>query len=200
MEKKPIVKIRLYRGRELNYNFDGSIKNENDLVSLEHNSRQWAIFMNNIAISGYCKAEVEKAFKVVGKGEYEPIKELSDFQKEVDGHFEPRKEEVQTPDSKRIAELEAKLELLLSGKTLEKEVEAKPKAEVKVETLDKSDLTEKIDEKSKESIKKEPSIADLAVRDKYIEVFGKNPFNGWSTEVMKEKIKEELGKRLKEQQ
>ena len=40
MGKKPIVKLRVYRGKEMNFNEDGSSKNENQLISVEHNSMQ----------------------------------------------------------------------------------------------------------------------------------------------------------------
>jgi len=175
------VKIRLYRGRELNYDANGNIKNENGLVSLEHNTQQWAIFMKNIAISGYCKVEVERVIKSFADGTYEDYDEIpSSFQEEVDKHYQPTKELPVSTESKRIAELEAKLELLLSGKDVKKE--EKPKKEKVV--VAKKEATEK----------SEPTIEELAIRDKYIEVFGKNPFNGWSYEVMQEKIDAELAK------
>ena len=34
MGKKPVIKVRVYRGIELNYNADGSIKNENHLITI----------------------------------------------------------------------------------------------------------------------------------------------------------------------
>ena len=209
MEKKPIVKIRLYRGRELNYDANGNIKNENDLVSLEHNSQQWVIFMRNIAISGYCRADVEKVFKTHADGTYEEYKEIPlSFQEEVDKHFQPTKKLPVSPEATRIAELEKKLEFLMSQSKTKKGVDKKDVESVKKEALEvniqeieKSQLTEQISEEAKEAIKpkkkkekSEPTIEDLAVRDKYIEVFGKQPFNGWSVEVMQEKIEAELAK------
>ena len=201
MEKKPIVKIRLYRGRELNYDANGNIKNENDLVSLEYNTQQWAIFMKNIAISGYCKVEVERVIKSFADGTYEDYDEIpSSFQEEVDKHFQPTKELPVSAEATRIAELEKKLEFLMSQSKTKKGVDKKDVESVKKEALDvKNQETEKPKEEKpkKEKVKKEksePTIEELAIRDKYIEVFGKQPFNGWSYEVMQEKIDAELAK------
>lgn len=75
--------------------------------------------------------------------------------------------------------------------------------EVKIKEVEKSTLTENISEEAKKAIKKpkkektEPTIAELAIRDKYIEVFGKQPFNGWSFDVMQEKIDAELAQTTK---
>lgn len=167
MGKKPIIKLRCYRGTELNYDQDGKVKNENNLVSLEHGSKNWVIFMKNLSLNGFCKVEVEKGFKVLGNGEYEPIENLEEFTKEVAKNFKQEKEEVLTADQKRIAELEAKLEAFMNGDS---------KKETKVAK------TEKVE------VKTESNIDD--VKKEYEKIVGKKPFHGWDEATLLEKIAE----------
>jgi len=166
MEKKPILKLRVFRGKELNYDENRNIKNENNLISVEHNSKMWTIMMKNLPLSGYAKVTVESGFKVVKDG-YEPIADLSDYEKEVQEAFNPKKVSNLTNDQKRIAELEARLEAFMSGKETKK--------------------AEKV-EKAKEA--KKVSKDERSLRDIYIDEVGKNPFNGWSEDEMMAKLKE----------
>ena len=177
MGKKPIIKLRTYRGLEKNYDANGNIKNENNLVSLEHNSKEWVIFMKNLRLNGFCAVEVEKGFKQLESG-YEPITDLSAFQKEVDEAFNPKQEVTLTPDQKRIAELEAKLEAFMNGGKQEvkgaKKVAEKPLKEV-----------------VEQSEKPAPNINDReALVAEYEKVFGKKPFNGWNNQKLAEMIAE----------
>lgn len=166
MGKKPIVKLRVYRGTELNYDANGVIKNENQIVALEHNSKSWVLFMKNLHLNGYCKVNVESAFKEYEKGGYDEIKDVSELEKEVQLSFNQLKEKVLTADQKRIAELEEKINTLISTK---KESKKEPK---------KEEL-----EEDKDSV-----IAE------YTEVVGKKPFGGWDIKKIKEKQAEFLAK------
>jgi hypothetical protein len=125
MEKKPIIKLRTYRGRDINYDANGNIKNENNLVSLDYNTKIWVLFMKNLPLNGYCKVVVEKAFKVTSTG-YEAIEDLTPYQKEVDDAFNLKKEVALTTDQKRIAELEAKIEMLMNNGNNVKQNDVKP--------------------------------------------------------------------------
>ncbi len=178
MEKKPVVKLRVYRGREVNYDANRKIKNENQLVSLEYNTKQWSLFMKNLPLNGYCKVEVEKVFKTIqteskdkeGKKviakSYEPIEDIAIYDKEVQEAFNPVVEVAKTPEQKQIAELSAKVEAMTNGKK-----ETKPKKEKK----DKQPKNDNI----------------KALRAEYKELYdGKNAFNGWGADKLKELIAE----------
>ena len=165
MGKKPIIKLRCYRGSELNYTAEGKVKNENNLVSLAHGSKNWVIFMKNLSLNGFCKVEVEKAFNDLGESKYEEIKDLEIYKEEVSKSFKSEKEVALTPDQKRIAELEAKLEAFMSGNTDKKEVK-----------------TEKVETKT------ESNIDD--VKKEYEKIVGKKPFYNWDKATLLEKIAE----------
>lgn len=115
--KKPIVKIRVYRGAELNYNAEAVVKNENHLVSLQHNTKSWVLFMKNLKLNGYCKVTVDSVWSEVKKGEYNEVKDIKAISKEVEDAFIGKDKIVLTPDQKKIADLEAKLEALINAKT-----------------------------------------------------------------------------------
>jgi len=205
MEKKPTVKIRLYRGRELNYDAKGVIKNENNLVSLEHNTLQWRIFMSNIAISGYCKAEVESAWSLKD-GEYESIKDLSSFQKEVDIAFKPKQDEMtQSPEAKRIADLEAKLEFLMSQSKkggvqtkdievaldeVKEEVKDKVEKEVVEDDVDVSSVDAGVEGYDEKDLPKDVIMSNL--REQYEELYDKKPFGGWKEKKLREMIAKKI--------
>ncbi len=166
MGKKPILKVRVYRGTELNYDADANVKNENHLISLEHKSRNWVLFLKNILLNGYCKVEVEKGFTPKGNGEYDVINDISEFKAEVKEAFDSNIEVVLTADQKRIAELEAKIELLLK------------KDNDKNEVSEKKEKTDDVDEE-----------LDIA-RAEYLEVFGKKPHHLKGVDSIKAEIEE----------
>jgi len=188
MEKKPVVKLRVFRGKELNYDASGNVKNENQIVSLEHGTKQWVLFMKNLPLNGYCKVQVEKAFKTTetaskdkdGKDvltkTYDEIKDVSVFEKEVSNSFNVVAMTKKTPEQTRIEALEAKLEAMSNEKPKKVEVkETKETKEVKEE-------------------KPAPKEDGGDIKDEYMEVFGKKPFHGWDDETLKEKIAEEKAK------
>lgn len=167
---KPILKLRLYRGSEMNYTRDGVVKNENNLCSLEYNTRQWSIFMSTIAFSGYCKVEVESGHLPDGEGGYNEINDLSKYQEEVQSHFEPRTTEVnENSELERLrAELEEMKSLIKGGKVAEEE----PKKPVKVAEEDSSN--EELEQ----------------LRNQYFDLYNKKPFNGWKAHKLKDMINE----------
>lgn len=166
MGKKPVIKLRVYRGTELNYDENRNIKNENHLISIEHNSRMWVLFKKNVLLNGYCKVSVEKAFVQNEKGEYDEIKDLSVFENEIKEAFTDKANVKVSPQEARIAELEAKLEALINGSKKE------PKKEPKKEKKEVSD----------------ENLDDL--RAEYEVKMGKKPFNGWDADKLKEKMAE----------
>jgi len=120
--KKLIVHLRVYRGKtlkQLDYNADGSVKTENHITKVEYGSLMWGLYLKNLKTE-YGAATVERVVeeKVSESGEksYEEVKDFAHISKEVELCFEGEAKPM-TPEQKKIAELEAKLELLLSGAT-----------------------------------------------------------------------------------
>lgn len=164
MGKKPVIKLRVYRGTELNYDENRNVKNENHLVSIEHNSRMWVLFKKNVLLNGYCKVSVDSAFVKNEKGDYDEVKDLSVFENEIKEAFTDKANVKISPQEARIAELEAKLDALINGSKKE------PKKEVKEEKGDDLD--------------------DL--RAEYEKVVGKKPHHMAGEEKLKEGIKKAL--------
>lgn len=119
---KPVVHLRVYRSkngsREISYNADGSIQNENSLVKEIYNTLEWKNYLRHIGVHGFIKVVVEK---VMLNGESQPTEAI---QKEVDEAMNPTANVPLTPEQKRIAELEAKLDALVNGNQPKKAVSA----------------------------------------------------------------------------
>lgn len=113
--KKPIVKIRVYRGVELNYDASGKVKNENFVISMEHGSKIWELFKNNIKLNGYCKVELESVWNNKSEGVYEEVKNVENYKVELKDAFDSNIKVELTEDQKRIAELESKLEAFMNA-------------------------------------------------------------------------------------
>lgn len=159
--KKPIIRVRAFRGTELNYDANGKIKNENNTIAYEYGSKLWDLFLKNIKLNGYCKVNVESVKELIKDAEYKTIEDISKFEKEVQDAFVGTVVEKLTPDQKRIAELEAKLELLINANSTEKETV------------------------------KDEEVSDINVlREKYSELYGKKPFAGWKQDKLIEMIEE----------
>lgn len=165
MGKKPVVRIRVYRGEKLSYNSDGSVQNENHTIALIHGDKEWEITMKTLPISGYCKVEVEKVLERKADGSYDEIKDIEAIEKEVEKAFNPKDDVIKTADQLRIEALEAKIEAMTSGKK-------NPKKEDKKE--DSTDEDAKINE----------------MKVEYEELSGKKPHHMWKEETLVEKIEE----------
>lgn len=118
MGKKPIVHLRVYRGRDLNFDANGKVKNENQSVKFTHDTVEWKNFMRNLIANQYIKVDVDKVLdgddskKEIAKG---------DFQKEVDSYMKAPEKDL-TPEQKEIKELKARLDALTgSGKPEKKD-------------------------------------------------------------------------------
>jgi hypothetical protein len=176
MEKKPVVKLRAYRGKEMNYTKDGVVKNENNIVSLIHGTKQWSLFMKNLPINGYCRVDVEGVFiPNFETNEYDREVDVSKYKEEVDGFFTPKSEVKLSASDQRIAELEAKLELLLKNQDGGKK-EAKQ-------------IIEKVKSEAKEVKTKEVDDTDSLV-NQYTFLSGKKPHHMWKEDTLREKIEE----------
>jgi hypothetical protein len=128
MGKKPIVKLRIYRGKNMNYNKDGSPQNENQLISVEHNSMEWKITMKTLPIMGYCQVEVDHVLVDSSNGWDKKTEGIESFSKEVADYYAPKSKIVKTADQLRIEQLEAqnkemlaKMEDFMANKSPKKE-------------------------------------------------------------------------------
>ncbi|WP_428743189.1 hypothetical protein [Tenacibaculum sp.] len=124
---KSIVHLRVYRPHNNEARVlkdeNGNILNENHLVKIEHNSFEWLKYFKNVNVF-YFKVEVEKVLKPTKDGKYEELKDIASYKKEVEDLLKPKTKVEQTPEQKRIAELEAKLDALVNEKTTAKKTKS----------------------------------------------------------------------------
>ncbi|WP_299116921.1 hypothetical protein [uncultured Winogradskyella sp.] len=124
--KKPIVHLRVYKsngmGNKVSYDENRKVQNENTLVKLQHNSLEWTNYLKNIRFLGYIKVDVEGAY-LIDEANLEDPKTtevkgdvLKSITVEVEQAFSGNKEVELTPEQKKIAELEAKIEALSKPK------------------------------------------------------------------------------------
>ena len=178
MAKKTVVHLRVYKGEEVLKKEDGSVKNENWTVKIEHGSAQWLNFMKNLKLSGFCKVTVEKVAEVTGFASDEKVdvlKDISSFEDEVKTALKANEVKL-TPEQQTIKELQERLAKLEGGS---KEPPKDEKTEKKVEKT--------------EPPKKDDGEDDLtALREEYkkLNPEGKAAFNGWGADVLKQKIEE----------
>ena len=169
MGKKPVVTLRVYRGRQMSYDAQGNVQNENQLIKLPHDTVEWTNFMKNITSNGYLKVDVEN-YQFFEKGEWKDSDKAM-VEKELEINMTKQTEVAMTDDQKRIAELEAKLEKLLARD----EKKSSKKVEVKEKPIE--------DKKERENLRVE-----------YAELNGgKKAFPAWSADKLREKILELKG-------
>ncbi len=169
MGKKPVVTLRVYRGRQMSYDAQGNVQNENQLIKLPHDTVEWTNFMKNITSNGYLKVDVEN-YQFFEKGEWKDSDKAM-VEKELEINMTKQTEVAMTDDQKRIAELEAKLEKLLARD----EKKSSKKVEVKEKPIE--------DKKERENL-----------RIEYAELNGgKKAFPAWSADKLREKILELKG-------
>ena len=116
MGKKPVVKLRVYRGKTLSFNEDRTIQNENQIISVEHGTIIWKLTMKNLPINGYCKVSVEKVFVDVDGDYKEETINVKKYEDEIKQALNPKPLVAKTADQIRIESLEAKIEALLAIK------------------------------------------------------------------------------------
>lgn len=158
MEKKPIVSLQVYKGKELSYNKDGSVQNENHPVKLEHNTISWRNFMKYLQANGYVDVKVNSAYHVDADDKRTPYKDIDTIKKEVKEALTPSVVRALTVEQVEIAELKAKVDALM-GKS--------PK---------KTEVVQEIDPELKK------------VREEYHKAIGKKAYHKWDVKTLKEKI------------
>tara|TARA_R110000787_G_C13357720_1_gene439747 strand:+ start:470 stop:994 length:525 start_codon:yes stop_codon:yes gene_type:complete len=142
MGKKPIVKLRVYRGKQMTYNKDGSVQNENQLISVEHKSTQWKLTMKTLPIMGYCEVGVDHILEDKDGEWIKKNKDIESYSKEVAEAYSPKSTAPKTADQLRIEQLEAqnkemlaKFDALMKGKPVDKEVVNEEESEHRLKEL-----------------------------------------------------------------
>lgn len=177
MAKKSTVKLRVFKGKMLSYNADGSVQNENQLITLPHNRKEWVNFLDKIKMNNYLKVEVASANYIDKKknadGFFDDIvepcttEEIKAIEAEVEEALALPKAKL-TPEQIRIQELEEKLEALLAR-------DSKP---AKKEKVEKETEVKPVDEKLE------------AIKAEYREVIGEEPHHMAKAETLLKKIEE----------
>lgn len=157
MGKKPTISIRVYKGKQMSFDAKGNVLNDNQSIKYVHDTVEWQNFLKNITANGYCNVEVESAkiIEKVKEGGFF-IDKVSDYEnvdaikKELEDAFKNQTEVKLTPEQQKIADLEAKLNALVSQSE-----KSTKKTEVKQEPVKETDLD--------------------ALRKEYEDVVGKKP-------------------------
>lgn len=185
MANKTVVQLRVYKGAEILKREDGSVKNENWPVKIEHESAQWSNFLNNISKSGFGKVDVEKAIEVEnvleengtfrGKEKISEVKDISKYQEEVKNAMKGEEKPL-TKEEQRIKELEEQ------NKAFQKRLE-----NLEGGSKDKKETKPKKEENTDD---KNPSDDIGALREEYkkLNPEGKGASPKWKADVLKEKI------------
>jgi len=177
MGKKPVISLRVYRGKQMSYDAQGNVQNENQLVKIIHDTKEWTNFMKNLIANGYLKVDVADVKLVEKKKDEDGFfrDTVSQYDnkiliiKEVEDVFNKQTTVPMSSSDKKIAELEAKINALLKVQEDAVVVE-KPKAVNKP----------KADKKVIEILRVD--YADLNQ--------GKKAFPGWDEVTLRGKIEE----------
>lgn len=179
MGKKPQVRLRVYKGQKMSYDENGRPQNENQKVTLVHDTAQWKNYLKTLRANRFIKVDVEEVFYAESvKNEdgffkdniTEAEKDLIEtIEQEVKDAFE-LKTDTRTPEQIKIAELEAKINALSNGS-------AKVKDTKKTEAKDIGGETPPDDDEDIDALKAE-----------YEKVVGKKPHHMAGVEKLKEGI------------
>ena len=173
MGKKPVVHLRTYQGRELNYNSNKEIKNPMSVVKIVYNTVEWSNFMKWLPVNGYCKVDV---VKLIDLDSNEEIKDVGGtIQAEVQEALLGSVKDNRTPEQIQIDELKKQIEEITSGKSKKK---TKKKEVKNIEVV----APEVVAQKTESDID--------SLRDQYASLANKKPFMGWKEETLLKKIAE----------
>jgi hypothetical protein len=172
---KTIVALRVYKGQVL-YKADGSVANENQKMTIEYEQEEyarkngWNNHIANLPRMGYSKVELIEVFQNGTSVTEHPAMEA--IKNDIANIYKPQ-DAVLTPEQKRIAELEAKLEALISGQAPQKKA------------------VEKIEVNQLEVVKPETTDELKTARAAYEKHFGKKGFGSWDVATLYAKIEED---------
>ena len=157
-----VVKLRVYKGSEVLYSAEGTVKNQNQYVKLIHGTLEWKNYLKYILIQNYCKVEVISLIDLKSEKELD----IENVQKEVNEANLKNKKAPMTKEQQEIAELKEQVKALVGGAQIpNKET---PKPEIKKEV--------------------DPELEKL--RAEYEEVVGKKPHHKSTADSMKKAIEE----------
>lgn len=160
---KRVVHLRVYKAYGQSnkvVNDENGIVNENNICKLTHNTLEWKNYLKHLRVNGFVKAEVEKVIIPVSGG-YDDVEDYEDISKEVKKAMSSV-DKALTPEQKKIAELEAKLDAILNN------TKSKSKPTPTQVNEDKDALTD--------------------ARERYVEAFQKKGHHSWGVEVLNQKI------------
>lgn len=157
MKQKRIVHLRVFRGRELNYDANGNVKNENHKVSLTYDTVEYSNFLKHIQKNGFCKVAVTAAYQGDEKVKHD------DIAQEVKEAFEGIEIVATDPRDLKIAQLEKQMKALIeSNSKTPKATKPAPKAigeTFEPPILPEGETIDKIGRKDLEELF--PNIAEL---------------------------------------
>lgn len=105
---KTIVKLRVYKGREVLLKADGKTPaNENELITLTYNDLQWKKHLSNLAKMGVCKIEIESVYEIE-KGVETKVDASQELKNEIEDVLKPATTTL-TPEQKTIQQLTERL-------------------------------------------------------------------------------------------
>lgn len=157
MEQKRIVHLRVFRGRELNYDANGKVKNENHKVSLTYDTVEYTNYLNHIQKNGFCKVEVIGAYQEGKKADH------SDISEQVKQAFEGVEIIPTDPRDLKIAQLEKQMKALIAASSnaaveTDTKTDADPNA-IDIPVLAKGETIDKLGRGRLEELF--PNIAEL---------------------------------------
>ena len=164
-----IVHLRIYKQKVgvkgVATDENGKILNDNHLVKLTHDTKEWYNYIKHLKINCFVKVEVKGFLKEVKKdGSFEYEKVSESLLKEVHSALHGEVDRKLTPDEK-IEMLEKKIEALSNGQDQKEKKEPKE---------DKPEI--------------DPELAKA--REEYMKAFGKKGHHSWNAETILKKIEE----------
>lgn len=164
-----IVTLKIYKGKAA-YDEKQNLISENQLMKLKYGVLEWVNFMKSIKHLGISKVEIVRCTDG-NKKDYPEIETPREILLDVAKCLVHETAKAETPDQKRIRELEAKIELIANGQS---------KAPV-----EKTEVTEEI------VIGEDNSDIDQ-LRIQYEELYGEKPHQRMGVKKMNQKIAKKL--------
>lgn len=171
---RAVIKLQAYKGKKT-YDENGNVASTNQKLTLIYGSKESESFLRHCKLIGFTDLEVKGIFV---DGEQDDT-HLDEVKAEFSAVFQDKPVAL-TPDQKRIAELEAKLEALIAG--------GKPP---KAKASEPQESTEK-EEGAQEPEKKQTKAAKAELeklRAEYRELLGKEPHNFAGVDKLKQAIR-----------
>ena len=157
MSKPIIVQLKIYKGKQITKGESGEILNENQLIKLRHNTKEWHNFIDNMFRNGWGRATVVSVKQETERKGNEPIytdvdsDQFSKVVDEIKGKLQPQVKVILTADQIELKKLKAANE------------EMQAKVDALIEASKGGDKTPKVDEERDKA------------KARYKVLFGKEP-------------------------